>query len=255
MTAIDVLRSSEESNNEDECEDENSEEGSNVESDNADNESSDEESPELANAGWADAISRILKSKPKGKKIVLSKAKKLTDVKKVQPKPAGFEILTTEGDVREEKIETEEVKLPSEEPPRKKKKEISSLRVKPDILEKDRERILQKIATKGVVQLFNAVRAQQKDISKQLEEAGPLEVRKEKVLKNIDKRAFLDVLMGEKSQRVEGPVEERKKEKKSVEKESTWSVLQDDFMMGAKMKDWDKELETEEIQELEMESD
>lgn len=113
--------------------------------------------------------------------------------------------------------------------------------------------MLAKIATKGVVQLFNAVRMQQKDISKKLDEAGPLEVRKEKVLKSIDKRAFLDVLMGEKSQNVDDNTE------KSVEKSetSTWSVLRDDFMMGAKLKDWDKEVEEEmeTEQQAEVESD
>lgn len=114
-------------------------------------------------------------------------------------------------------------------------------------MEKGRERTLQKIATKGVVQLFNAVKMQQKDISKKLKDAGPLEIRKEKVLKNIDKRAFLDVLMGEKSQKVDD--EKSHKNKKESSKDSTWSVLRDDFMMQAKMKDWDKELETEGMEE------
>lgn len=127
--------------------------------------------------------------------------------------------------------------------------------MKPNILEKDRERTLAKIATKGVVQLFNAVRAQQKDIDKKLKEAGPLEVRKEKVMKSIDKRAFLDVLMGEKSQPVEesgNEVNKRESERKT--ENSTWSVLRDDFMMSAKMKDWDKELEKEiETEDVEME--
>lgn len=129
------------------------------------------------------------------------------------------------------------------------------MRVKPNILEKDRERTLQKIATKGVVQLFNAVRMQQKDVSNKLEEAGPLEVRKEKVLKSIDKRAFLDVLMGEKSQKVDEHIETAKKENTSKVTDSTWSVLKEDFMMGAKMKDWDKELEIEDEEEQEVESE
>lgn len=129
------------------------------------------------------------------------------------------------------------------------------MRVKPNILEKDRERTLQKIATKGVVQLFNAVRMQQKDVTKKLEEAGPLEVRKEKVLKSIDKRAFLDVLMGEKSQKVDEHIETAKKETISKVTDSTWSVLKEDFMMGAKMKDWDKELEIEDEEEQEIESE
>jgi len=46
------------------------------------------------------------------------------------------------------------------------------------------------------VQLFNAVKEQQTCISKKISEAGPLERKREQVLKNIDKNAFLDILMG-----------------------------------------------------------
>lgn len=61
---------------------------------------------ENMNLGWVDSISKILKTnKPKGKKsIVLSKAKKLTDVKE-KPKPAGYEVETETGEVKEEKID------------------------------------------------------------------------------------------------------------------------------------------------------
>lgn len=219
------------------------------EADNSNN-SGDEENEDdndLANTGWADAISKILKQKSKKKTLVLSKAKKLTDVKKKKPEPSGFEIEAPDGVVKvkeeDSSEEKEDVKPELEEPLKKKRKELPKLRIKPDILEKDRERLLQKIATKGVVQLFNAVRMQQKDISKKLEEAGPLEVRREKVLKNIDKRAFLDVLMGEKSQRVDSDIQKNKKNESNTD--TTWSVLKEDFMMGAKMKDWDKALENE----------
>lgn len=76
-------------------------------SDNSDEHSEDSENVEQSNAGWADSISKILKTKkPKKKKtLVLSKAKKLTDVSKVQTKPAGFQVETVEGDIKEEKIE------------------------------------------------------------------------------------------------------------------------------------------------------
>lgn len=46
------------------------------------------------------------------------------------------------------------------------------------------------------MQLFNAVREHQKTLEKDLEDAGPLEHKKDKVIKSLDKRAFLDVLMG-----------------------------------------------------------
>lgn len=226
-------------------------------------ESIDDESKELLNEGWADSIAKILKTnKPKKKKtLVLSKAKKLTDpIKKV--KTEKYEIATLDGQIKKEQTVVEEKITSSERPPKKKRRELPNLRVKPNILEKDRERTLQKIATKGVVQLFNAVKMQQKDISKKIEEAGPLEVRKEKVLKNIDKRAFLDVLMGEKSSTLDEKMQSQNiidKQKgtiinKNNESEPTWNILRDDFMMSAKLKDWDKELDNED-NEKEMEVD
>ena len=48
----------------------------------------------------------------------------------------------------------------------------------------------------GVVQLFNAVKQQQKEIEEKLNDAGPMESKREKALKNINRKAFLDVLMG-----------------------------------------------------------
>lgn len=73
-----------------------------------------------ANTGWADSVSKILKAnKPKGKKtIVLSKAKKLTDVKK-KAKPVGFEVQTTEGVIKEEVVEPENEEEEHKEPLRK----------------------------------------------------------------------------------------------------------------------------------------
>lgn len=127
------------------------------------------------------------------------------------------------------------------------KRFIPSYRVKPNVLERNRERALSKIATKGVVQLFNAVRMQQKDIDKKLEEAGPLDVKRDKVLKNIDKSAFLKVLMGDKlSSSTEQHQEAKGVENNTEKSKPTWSVLRDDFMLGAKLKDWDKDLEQEE---------
>lgn len=72
------------------------------------------------NVGWADSISKILKSKkPKRKKsLVLSKAKKLTDLPKTEQKPVGFQIETVDGEVKEEKVEVTTI---TEDKPIKKK--------------------------------------------------------------------------------------------------------------------------------------
>lgn len=80
------------------------------------------------NAGWADSVSKILKTtKPKKKKtLVLSKAKKLTDVNSDDNKTkyAGFETITDTGEVKKDVVveekETEEKSEEEKGPPRKK---------------------------------------------------------------------------------------------------------------------------------------
>ena len=108
-----------------------------------------------------------------------------------------------------------------------------------------------RIATRGVVQLFNAVREQQKTLKTQLDKAGLSTTKRDKVFKNLDKGAFLEVLSGKRpsSQNKKtdndnsGSVTKRAKmEIKDEEDDGTnWSALKDNFMMGAKMRDWDKE--------------
>ncbi|XP_013135732.1 PREDICTED: RRP15-like protein [Papilio polytes] len=197
----------------------------------------------LTNEGWADSVAKILgTNKPKTKKtLVLSRAKKHSEiVKKVKEEKPAFEVV---GESEEIKTEIKKEEIVSVEPPKKKKKEEKpTVRIKPNILEKDRERLLSKIATKGVVQLFNAVRNQQKTMDKELDK-DLTEAKKEKILKKFDKRAFLDTLMGQtKSIIVDEQTKSLKNEVKPEEEKPKWSALRDDFMMGAKMKDWDKEL-------------
>lgn len=179
------------------------------------------------NPGWADSIAHVLSTnKPKTKKtLVLSKAKKITKVK-TEKRPYDFEI---DGEIKEEKPDPEAVNENIES--KKRKNQALSLRVKPTIADRERERALKKIATKGVVQLFNAVRTQQKDIEDKLKEEK-LDHRKDAVLNNINRRKFLDVLMsGEraKSELVDNAVkkEEIKSEDEDMDQthESQWSAL------------------------------
>ncbi|CAB3249314.1 unnamed protein product [Arctia plantaginis] len=218
-------------------------ENADAESDDSDGEDNSNEDVLISNEGWADSIAKILGSnKPKNKKtLVLSRAKKHSVMTKVvkDAKPE-FEVI---GDnEKEEKIAVKkEESIVSEPPPKKTKHSKPSIRIKPNVLEKDRERLLSKIATKGVVQLFNAVRNQQKTIQSEMDRNDLPESKKEKILKKFDKRAFLDTLMGQsKSIVVDEETRVTKNEVKDEDK-LKWGALRDDFMMGAKMKDWDKE--------------
>ena len=112
---------------------------------------------------------------------------------------------------------------------------------------------------RGVVQLFNAVRDQQKDLKSQLNAVGHSTRKREQVYKSIDKEGFLDVLSRNKgvssvaagkSSSDQQPSRKKAKVATKVEDEeeaSSWSVIKDDYMLGAKMKDWDKESDTEEV--------
>ena len=177
------------------------------------------------------------------KPMLLSKAKKDKDIENLQLN------------------NTSEEKPKLKEKPsvlRAKKQELENVaRKKPDIVkDRSKEKKLAKIATRGVVQLFNAVRDQQKSLKTQLDKAGLSITKRDKVYKNLDKDSFLEVLSGKKrsSNAIGGNRENstlNKKLKTEVKAQShedddgTWSVLKDNFMMGAKMKDWDKESDNE----------
>ena len=119
----------------------------------------------------------------------------------------------------------------------------------------DRERTFRKIAQKGVVQLFNAVKGQQSEITRRLG-TTKLESKREEIIKNQgNKKEFLDVLMSgprSKSELIDQPVKNEKgfkflKNESSDEepaKESTWSALKDNFMTGKNV-GWDKESDEE----------
>ncbi|XP_063710056.1 RRP15-like protein [Culicoides brevitarsis] len=208
-------------------------------------------------SSWANALKKVLKSAKDshdGRSKVLSKAKKMTEIEriKVERKGYGFEIDgEIKADVSAHHAKTEEAETVKRMKQRREIREnLLSLRVKPSINDREREKTLQKIGTKGIVQLFNAVRAQQKDLDLKLQEAGKPEYKREKVLKNVKKKTFLDALMNgprAKSEFVDNPVKEenRKRVKKeepdsddSDTHKSIWSALKEDFMTNNK--NWEK---------------
>ncbi|XP_078261929.1 RRP15-like protein [Rhinoraja longicauda] len=186
------------------------------------------ESPvENPNAGWADAMSRILnKSTPGNKPTILAKNKEKEKEKRKQEMIEMMKKL-------EEKKEWEQM-----------------CRVKPDVVrDRETERNLQRIATKGVVQLFNAVRKHQTTVDDKIKEVGGSERKRAKLLSSVSKKDFIDVLRGssQNMQRISAgrtPKSEKQVVVKS-EEVAEWNILRDDFMMGATMKDWDKESDEE----------
>ncbi|XP_002732980.1 RRP15-like protein [Saccoglossus kowalevskii] len=192
-------------------------------------------------SGWADAMSKILGRRSKKKLTILSKSR---EIKKEKEKE------------NEEKLETKQ-KLE-----RKRNWEQMS-RVKPKVTDREYEKSLQRTATRGVVQLFNAVKKQQKTLDTKLKEVGSSERKRTKVLESMTKGDFVDLLKGTAANVISKPDKDLLKmpaslshnsSAKNKESEPSWSVLREDFMMGAKMKDWDQESDSNDDEDNEVEN-
>nr|XP_035145216.1 RRP15-like protein [Callithrix jacchus] len=177
------------------------------------------------NTGWADAMAKVLNKKtPESKPTILVKNKKLEKEK---------EKLKQE---RQEKIKQRDKRMEWE----------MMCRVKPDVVQdKETERNLQRIATRGVVQLFNAVQKHQKNVDEKVKEAGSSIRKRTKLISTVSKKDFISVLRGMDESTNETTSSKKKPKAKQTEVKSEegpgWTILRDNFMMGASMKDWDKE--------------
>uniref|UniRef100_A0A3P9JVN0 RRP15-like protein n=1 Tax=Oryzias latipes TaxID=8090 RepID=A0A3P9JVN0_ORYLA len=188
-------------------------------------EENQQEDGEDAGAGWAEAMAKIL-----GKETTVSNSSILLKNKELQKIKAA---------------EREEQLIRKKQLDRKRTWEMM-FREKPDLVrDREAERALQRTATRGVVQLFNAVRKHQKTLDQQVKEAGSSERKKAKILSSFSKKDFIGALRRtEEGGRVHGEGRTHGK----PEEGPSWSVLRDDFMMGATMKDWDKDSGAEEAE-------
>ena len=234
-----------------ECDDEDSEPEAESDADD-DNHDEDEESggnpaedDQEGNVGWADAMAKVLAMGKNSDKPVsiLSKAKKDNVKRKKVPGDKKDGDSSNEDQDEEQKLEPLAVR-------KAKKKEIDSIgRSFPNVLERNAEKTLSKIATRGVVTFFNTVREHQKDMKTKLKEAGGSIRKQEKVYKNLDKNSFVQMLTGKSVSQSEPSAKKVKIDVKDEENEDadkpSWNILRDDYMLGAKMKDWDKESDEE----------
>ncbi|KAM5205307.1 RRP15-like protein isoform 3-T7 [Hipposideros larvatus] len=128
------------------------------------------------NVGWADAMAKILnRTTPKSKPTILVKNKEL--------------------DKEKEKLKQE--RLERRQQLDKKREWEMMCRVKPDVAkDKETERNLQRIATRGVVQLFNAVQKHQKNVDDKVQEVGGSIRKRAKLISAVSKKDFISVLRG-----------------------------------------------------------
>ncbi|KAM5165486.1 RRP15-like protein isoform 2-T2 [Mantella aurantiaca] len=183
----------------------------------------DAESDGDPNKGWADAMAKILNKK--------------------MPDKAGTILVKSKALEKEKERERLEKMEKRKEVDKKRQWEMMS-RVKPDVVrDREVERNLQRIATRGVVQLFNAVRTHQGNVNDKLKEAGSSDRKRSKLMSSVSKKDFIDVLRGKESKSEQKGKKDSIKNAIKSEDTSEWNILRDDFMMGASMKDWDKESE------------
>ncbi|RHZ64614.1 hypothetical protein Glove_321g34 [Diversispora epigaea] len=132
---------------------------------------------------FASAINKILKSSIKS-----------TTDQKITP------ILSRSKGI-EQRIDEEKLEYRARKASNLEKKKLASKdRIKSDFTTIDRERKLRKIATRGVVQLFNAIHISQKVVDEAVKEVGgsqKLTSREAKDVANMSKDTFLEILKGE----------------------------------------------------------
>ncbi|EGZ08816.1 hypothetical protein PHYSODRAFT_525109 [Phytophthora sojae] len=132
-------------------------------------------------------------------------------------------------EIQSDRKETKTARLSAAE---KRERDQNDMAV-PDHTTAVQDRELRMIATKGVVALFNA-------IEKHQHQSGKREDKNDKKVKEMSKDNFLGLLKA--SQQKSTSTTDRSA---AAAKKSSWSVVQDDFMMGAKLKDWDNQHGTE----------
>ncbi|XP_073194973.1 RRP15-like protein isoform X2 [Lepidochelys kempii] len=127
-------------------------------------------------AGWAEAMAKVLNKKiPKSKSTILVKSKEL----------------------EKEREREKQEKLEKKRQLDKKREWEMMCRVKPDVAkDRERERNFQRIATRGVVQLFNAVRKHQKNVDEKVKEAGNSNRKRAKLMSSVSKKDFINMLRG-----------------------------------------------------------
>lgn len=113
------------------------------------------------------------------------------------------------------------------------------------------EKKLRRIATRGVVTLFNAVAKQKKDDKRREEEEAGL--GKKSGSEALSRMGFLQLLKASKDGKGPGAPEANAaseagegviKAGETPSEEAGWNILKSDYMMNPKLKDWDREVDS-----------
>jgi hypothetical protein len=210
--------------------------------------SSDEasEGETMAASTFSGALASLLGKAAEGEEVDMS-----ANIMKDAPKP-------TEEEAEEVRLAAKKAREESRVLALQRKLFANRDHLVPDFSGAELESKLRKVATRGVVKLFNAIKTHQKTVS------DPIGVTRS-VTDEATKKKFMDTLKkgGNKSTSSTSPAGANedhdsdletpskslpsKSQKKSTPGSSApaWDVLRDDYLLGAKMKDWNKESDEE----------
>mmetsp|Transcript_13510 Transcript_13510/g.31761 ORF Transcript_13510/g.31761 Transcript_13510/m.31761 type:complete len:333 (-) Transcript_13510:266-1264(-) len=120
--------------------------------------------------------------------------------------------------------------------------------------ELEQERFHRRVATRGVVALFNAITQHQRNTAENIDDSNLPSKKKE--MSKVTKLGFLDkIKAAAKTNEGDEPAKTEKSERgKNIEKDqganrSSWGALQDDYMLNSK-KNWDEESSEDEASDL-----
>uniref|UniRef100_A0A3B3C3F5 RRP15-like protein n=1 Tax=Oryzias melastigma TaxID=30732 RepID=A0A3B3C3F5_ORYME len=169
-----------------------------------------QEDGEDAGAGWAEAMAKILGKETIVSSSILLKNKELQKIKAAERE---------EQLIRRKQLD-------------KKRTWEMMFREKPDLVkDREAERALQRTATRGVVQLFNAVKKHQKTLDQQVKEAGSSERKKAKILSSFSKKDFIGALRrADEGGRVHGEGHARGKPEEGAVSPSVCSYVHQNFV-------------------------
>lgn len=183
-----------------------------------------------ARPGWADALSRVLNRKA-------APLRDSTLIKRAQSAENGTRKVSRKETARLRRKHAEWEQLG---------------RRKVDILDKEHERRLNRIATRGVVQLFNAVRQHQSSLTDQLDAAGGSTIKTERVLASVGKQQLMQRLGVDLPQQTASNDTRPSADSKAAP--GGWNVLNRDPAQEVSMRDWNRS-EHDEQSDDEMASD
>lgn len=221
-----------------------------------DEESEDDIPSEQAQSGLAGAMAKILgiaaPAKSKSKQVILSKT--ITPLQRQQKKEKEQEEALRLKRKQRRDVHLTSMHIPlsaATSRPIAGKDDMSDLIAKAMSKEVELESTHRRVATRGVVALFNTISKHQQQKLQEQNESGILSKSNSEDIKAMTKHGFLDMLKktGSSQSNLKESTDTIKKSKADVGGAKTskgWNALKDDFMMNSKLKDWDKVMSDEE---------